>query len=163
MAKLIIIRGNSGSGKSTIASKLQQHFGLKTMLLAQDVIRREIVRVKDGQNNLAIDLIKKMAEYGSQHCEVVIIEGILYTEWYGKMLSELFINFESVHAFYYDVSFEETLKRHQTKSNHKDFSIEDMKRWWKTNDILDIKNEKIIHEEMTIEESFSFILESFDQ
>ena len=37
--KLIILRGNSGSGKTTIAKELQQVFGNNTMLISQDVIR----------------------------------------------------------------------------------------------------------------------------
>ena len=45
--RLFIIRGNSASGKSTIAKKLQLELGYGTMLIPQDVIRREIVRVKD--------------------------------------------------------------------------------------------------------------------
>ena len=36
--KLIILRGNSGSGKTTIAKELQQVFGNNTMLISQDVI-----------------------------------------------------------------------------------------------------------------------------
>ena len=40
MKKLITLRGNSGSGKTTIARALQEKFGKNTMLLSQDVIRR---------------------------------------------------------------------------------------------------------------------------
>lgn len=40
MRKLIILRGNSGSGKTTIAKELQNRFGTNTMLISQDVIRR---------------------------------------------------------------------------------------------------------------------------
>ena len=38
MPKLIILRGNSGSGKTTIAKELQNSFGRNTMLISQDVI-----------------------------------------------------------------------------------------------------------------------------
>lgn len=44
--KLIILRGNSGSGKTTIAKELQQVFGNNTMLISQDVIRRDMLKVK---------------------------------------------------------------------------------------------------------------------
>ena len=56
MKKLIILRGNSGSGKSTIAKELQKQFGNNTMLISQDMIRREVLKVKDGENTLAIPL-----------------------------------------------------------------------------------------------------------
>lgn len=36
--KVIILRGNSGSGKSTIAKALQKRFGYGTMLISQDII-----------------------------------------------------------------------------------------------------------------------------
>ena len=44
MKKLITLRGNSGSGKTTIARALQEKFGKNTMLLSQDVIRRDILK-----------------------------------------------------------------------------------------------------------------------
>lgn len=34
MNKLIVLRGNSGSGKTTIAKELQQMFGNNTMLIS---------------------------------------------------------------------------------------------------------------------------------
>lgn len=40
MKKIIILRGNSGSGKTTIAKELQKQFGRNTMLISQDGIRR---------------------------------------------------------------------------------------------------------------------------
>ena len=52
--KLIILRGNSGSGKTTIAKELQQVFGNNTMLISQDVIRRDMLKVKDGENTKAL-------------------------------------------------------------------------------------------------------------
>ena len=59
MTKLIVLRGNSGSGKTTVAKELQNKFGNNTMLLSQDVIRRDILKVKDGENTLALPLMKK--------------------------------------------------------------------------------------------------------
>lgn len=38
MLKLIILRGNSGSGKPTVAKKLQKISGQNTMLISQDEI-----------------------------------------------------------------------------------------------------------------------------
>ena len=60
MRKLIILRGNSGSGKSTIAKELQSRFGTNTMLISQDVIRRDMLKVKDGENTLALPLMKEL-------------------------------------------------------------------------------------------------------
>jgi adenylate kinase family enzyme len=44
---LIILRGNSGSGKSTTAKALQRKLGRDTLVISQDVIRRDMLWVKD--------------------------------------------------------------------------------------------------------------------
>lgn len=43
MPQLIIIRGNSGSGKTTLAHRLQRALGRNTMVISQDVVRREML------------------------------------------------------------------------------------------------------------------------
>lgn len=57
--KLIILRGNSGSGKTTTAKALQKKFGHGTMLISQDVVRREMLFVKDGPDTEAIKLLNE--------------------------------------------------------------------------------------------------------
>lgn len=46
-SKLILIRGNSGSGKSTLAKALQHELDSGTLLIPQDVVRREMLWVGD--------------------------------------------------------------------------------------------------------------------
>jgi predicted kinase len=48
MKKLIILRGNSGNGKTTVATALQRKIGYNTMRISQDEIRRNMLWVKDG-------------------------------------------------------------------------------------------------------------------
>lgn len=45
MSKLIILRGNSGSGKTTAAKMLQEKFGPNTMLISHDMVRIQILHV----------------------------------------------------------------------------------------------------------------------
>ena len=49
----------------------------------------------------------------------------LHTLFYPKVLS-----------YYYDLTFEETVRRHQTRSKKADFSPANMKRQWKECDFL---------------------------
>ena len=63
MKKLITLRGNSGSGKTTIARALQEKFGKNTMLLSQDVIRRDILKTNDGAGTRANDVLIMLLEY----------------------------------------------------------------------------------------------------
>ena len=57
MGKLIILRGNSGSGKTTVAKALQKKLGRNTMLISQDEDRRNMLWVDDG-------IYKGFAAYG---------------------------------------------------------------------------------------------------
>lgn len=76
MSKLIILRG-------ILEVELQKNFGRNAMLISQDVIRRDILRVKDGENTEAIPLMKELLlAYGIKHSDVVILEGIMYADWY---------------------------------------------------------------------------------
>lgn len=82
MGKLIVLRGNSGSGKTTVAKELQKKFGRNTILISQDVIRRDMLMVKDGEDTRALPLMKELLKYGSTHSDIVILEGIMYADWY---------------------------------------------------------------------------------
>lgn len=167
-SKLIILRGNSGSGKTTIAKQLQQtlqpHFvrdlGRGIMLVQQDVVRREILKVKDTPGNLSIKLMEEMVLFGEEAGYDVILEGILHKDKYGDMLTRLATHFKGrVQAYYFDISFEETLRRHVTKSNSHEFGETEMKEWWQEKDFLGIPNEKIISENMSQDEILAMILE----
>lgn len=161
MRKLIILRGNSGSGKTTIAKELQNRFGRNTMLISQDMIRRDILKVKDGENTPAIALMKELLVYGNIHSDVVILEGIMYADWY-QPLFELAIQLydNEIYAYYFDLPFEETLKRHQTKPNCHEFGEEAMRRWWREKDFSDILNEVSITSEKSIESIVKNIYET---
>lgn len=158
MSKLIIIRGNSGSGKSTLAKELQHKIGRNTLVISQDIVRREMLWAKDGVNTNALPLLKNLLKYGYDNCSYVILEGILYSDWYKPLFDyakELFG--DNISAYYYDIPFEETLKRHKTKQVKFDFGEEDMRRWWREKDYIEIINETIITKEMTIEQALKII------
>ncbi len=74
-AQLIILRGNSGSGKTTTGKALQRELGHGTMLISQDVVRREMLFAKDGPNPEVGQLLLELALYGKSHCNIVILEG----------------------------------------------------------------------------------------
>lgn len=149
-SKLIIIRGNSGSGKTTTAKNLQNHFGLGTLLVSQDTVRREMLKVKDREGNLSIDLIRQIAEYGKDKCEFVIVEGILYKGRYGEMLNNLiqFYNHKA-YTYYYDLSFEETVIRHNSRSKKIEFGVDSLRAWWNPKDYLGVDEETILTHDMS--------------
>lgn len=157
-SKLIIIRGNSGSGKTTIAKKLQRHFGDGTLLVSQDVIRRDMLMVRDREGNPSIDLIRQIAEYGRGKCEYVIVEGILNKNRYGAMLQYLirFFN-QRAYVYYFDLSFEETVKRHNTREKKMEFGEDVLRQWWTPQDYLGVENETIFTDDLSQDEVLQII------
>ena len=148
--KLIIIRGNSGSGKTTVAKEVRTRIGDglsdDTMLVQQDVIRRDILRERDmPDKHSVIKLIEMVVEFGRKQSRTVILEGIFAAKKYGAMLQKLASNFDEVYVYYFDIPFEETLLRHASKSNAHEFGEKEMREWWNEKDYLNMPNEKILH------------------
>ena len=83
---LIILRGNSGCGKTSTARLLQRQLGYGTMLVSQDVVRREMLRVKDSESNPAIQLMYDLCMYGNSVGYTVILESILNNKKYGTKI-----------------------------------------------------------------------------
>lgn len=161
MAKLIILRGNSGSGKTTVAKELQKKFGRNTMLISQDIIRRYMLKVKDKENTEAIPLMIELLKYGKSHCDIVILEGIMYADWYKPLFeaaNQLYLT--EIYAYYFNISFEETLRRHKTKPNRNEFGAEEMKRWWREKDLSSVLNELLITDEKQLQSVVSEIYET---
>ena len=147
MKKLVILRGNSGSGKTTVARALQRKIGFNTMLISQDEIRRNMLWVKDGIDTKALPLMIELLKYGYEHSDIVILEGIMYEEWYNplfKVANELYGS--NVYAYYFDLSFEETVRRHNTRN--REFGEKDMRRWWREKDFSSVLREQAITCEM---------------
>jgi len=161
---LIIIRGNSGSGKTTVAKTLQQKLGHNIMLISQDVIRRDILRVNDGIDTKALPLIKELILYGKDNCDIVILEGILNSSWYQTLFELAKFQFkDKIFAYYYDIPFEETILRHQTKTNCNDFGENDMKRWWNEKDFIEIIKEKILTKNLSVDETVDIIIKDISE
>ena len=153
MPRLILLRGNSGSGKTTVARALQRRFGQNTMLISQDAVRRDMLRAKDGENTPALPLLTALLEYGAAHSGTTILEGILRADWYRPLLvraAELYG--ENLYAYYFDLPFEETLRRHQTKPNRAEFGEKELRDWWREKDFSDALKEQILPPEKNAEE-----------
>ncbi len=155
MPKLIILRGNSGSGKTNVSRELQKRFERNTMLISHDMIRLQILNAKDSE---ALPLITELLKYGRQHSDITVLEGVLPTET-NKPLFETAVKEygAEIYAFYYDLSFEETLSRHNTKPNRADFGETEMRRWWKEKDYIGSIPERTITENMSISDTADMI------
>lgn len=160
MSKLVIIRGNSGSGKTTVAKGLQKKLGHGKMLISQDVVRREMLYVKDGEKPKVEELLFQLAMYGKNNCDVVILEGILNSKWYNNLFERLLKEFENnIFAYYFDIPFEETLERHKQKPNAHEFGEAEMREWWHEKDLLQCIPETLLGQELEKDEIVNMMYE----
>lgn len=145
MSHLVIIRGNSAAGKSTLALNLQLALGHGTANLGEDHLRREILRehaVPDGDN---IGFIAHTTRYCLSIGYNVILEGILYAPYCRTMLQQLIKNHAGPsHLFYLDVPVEETLQRHDLRSTSGGVGPDQIRKWYKPLDLLGIPGEIVI-------------------
>ena len=159
MTKLIIIRGNSGSGKSSVASAVQEQTTPYPMLIEHDYVRRKVLKEKESQDAINAELLYRMTEYGLENGRDVIIEGILRLDKYRSLFERLIkIHPESNYFYYFDIPFEETLARHNTKDNT-DFGEEEMRRWYKEDDETGYGNEIIIPKDNSLDKTVNQIIE----
>ncbi len=146
-SKLIVIRGNSGSGKSTVSRKLRDLFpDVKIALIEQDYIRRNILREQGGVEGVHMDIIKKNVEHCLENNFHVILEGIFHLKLYKELLKYLNDKFINNTFFYLDVSLEETLRRSRTKKDFHEYGEGKVRSWYLEKDYTNFKNEYIIEE-----------------
>ncbi|MFF0546638.1 MULTISPECIES: AAA family ATPase [Nocardia] len=128
---LVGLRGNSGSGKTTVARAVQQRFARASCLVvAQDVVRRTMLRETDAPGAVNIDLIEHVAAFGLARGLIVIVEGILDADRYGEMLERLSMSAGSAMFYSFDLSFAETVRRHASRPQAQEFSPTQMGQWY---------------------------------
>ncbi len=166
MGNLIIIRGNSGSGKTSLSKLLQARFGSNTLRISHDMIRMELLNVHGRESvERSEPLMIELLRYGKANSAVTILEGILPTRDYSHLFeSALTIFGADIYAYYYDLPFDETLRRHMTKPNRDDFGEADMRRWWVERDYLKtipvggVVNERILGAELSLDDAVELIM-----
>jgi hypothetical protein len=128
-------------------------------IVSQDLIRRIVLKERDTPNGATIGLIDLTARHALAHGFHAIVEGILYADHYGEMLRGLYRDYpDRAHFYYFDVSFEESLRRHATKPNAHEFGEREMGEWFRPRDLLPGVPETVIPEMSTLDETVSLIL-----
>lgn len=143
--RLIVLRGNSGSGKSSVAAEVRARHGRGMALVGQDYLRRIVLCERDLPGGANIGLIDTVARYALDHGFHVILDGILDSRRYAAMLDALRRDHRGVSCWYYlDVPFEETMRRHATRPQAAEFGHDEMRRWYRELDLLPGGIEQII-------------------
>jgi len=162
MPKLVVIRGNSGSGKSSVAKEVRARYGRGCALVEQDYLRRIILRERDSHHDPdgrnAPDLIANTTLFALERGYHVVLEGFLWTVRYRDMLTHLLKSTGESHVFYLDVSLDETIRRHAMRPQASEFTPDQMRTWYGAQDTLGTDGEHVIPESSTFAETVDFIV-----
>jgi hypothetical protein len=144
--RLIILRGNSGSGKSSTAAQIRRRHGRRDLaIVGQDNLRRDVLRESDGPGGANIGLIDLVTRYALSHGFHAIVEGIFPADHYAAMLAALIADHRGLTCcYYFDVPFDETLRRHAGKPQAKEFGAAEMAAWYRELDLLPNGVEQVI-------------------
>ncbi|MFG2335196.1 AAA family ATPase [Streptomyces yangpuensis] len=160
--RLVVIRGNSASGKSSVAAGIRHRFGRGLALVGQDNLRRTVLRERDVPGGANIGLIDTVARYALDAGYHVVVEGILYADRYGDMLASLLGDHRGVSRCYYlDVPIEETLTRHASKadSDHLARVTEShLRDWYRERDLLPGGVETVVGADSTLAATIDLVL-----
>ncbi|MCP2014082.1 putative kinase [Deinococcus sp. HSC-46F16] len=150
--QLIVLRGNSGSGKSSVARALRERYGYGMAWVEQDDLRRILLREHDVPGGKNIELIALNVRYALEHGYHVVLEGILTARHYGPMLERLHREHgEASHFYRFDLPFEETVRRHATRPQAREFGVDLMRGWYQERDGLAFVAERLIPAGSTLE------------
>lgn len=128
--KLVILRGPSGAGKSTIATRIVRESKRDVMKVVQDLYRKRMTRNSDS-HQLRQEMMLRDTLYALENGYDVVLDGIFNIRKHKELLDELIAKHPSENYFYYfDIPFDETVRRHGTRDKVKQFGAEKMKDWY---------------------------------
>jgi predicted kinase len=158
VTKLVVIRGNSGSGKTSIARALRSRYERGCALIEQDYLRRILLKEPDKPGGLAPALIGQTTRLALEHGYHAVLEGILAAARYRHMIEDLVGGHSGeTHLFYLDVPLEETLRRHAARPQAGEFTTDDMRAWYLPRDRLNLDGEHVIGPTPTLDQAIDLI------
>lgn len=142
---------------------MREQYGRGLAIVSQDVLRREILHVKDEPVNPAIGLIDLTARYALDHGYHVVVEGIMSCASYGEMLAGL-VHDHTGHSacFYYDLEFDETVRRHGLKAQAGEYGADLMREWYRERDLIPALHETIFGPEVSLDQAVRTMMRAVD-
>lgn len=157
--RLIVLRGNSGSGKTSTAEAVRARRAGRVVVVSQDSLRRDLLRVPDTADGPHYAVIERTVRAALERGVDVVLEGILVRQRYAPLLTRLATAHRGVTVpYYFAVSWPETLRRHTARPEAAAFGAAAMRRWFCPDDQLDWPGERIIPETASLEETTRRVL-----
>lgn len=164
--RLVVIRGNSATGKSSVAQGLRDHYGRGIAIVGQDVIRRNVLREHDTARGANIALLSRIAREALNAGFHVVLEGILYADRYGHMITSLVRDHRGVSLCYYlDVPLETTFARHASKPDAaylQQVTDSHLASWYRELDLLPGGLETVVPADSTLQDTIARIMREAD-
>ena len=109
------------------------------------------------------DLIALLTRYALANSPAVVIEGMMSSDLYADLLRDL-SGAPGVESwfYYFDVPFEETVSRHESRDKAGSFGRDELARWWAEDDLLPFVEERMIDATSSAAESASRIVGEAD-
>lgn len=131
--RLVILRGDSASGKTTAALALREKLGPKVALIHQDYFRREILTNDDRpqRSRDAGILIVGAARDALNLGYDVILDGIFNLRDYSALFEHLHDGHRGQTRIYqFDIGLDETIRRHAGRPLSKEFGEDKIRDWY---------------------------------
>lgn len=122
-----------------------------------------MLRERDIDGGIAPGLIAQTVRFALDHGYHVVLEGILARARYGAMLTDLcHAHRGHTAAFYLDISWEETLRRHATRPQASEFGEAEMREWFLPRDLLGVPGERIVDQGLSQAETVALVAGELD-
>lgn len=131
--RLIILRGDAASGKTTTALALRPLLGERTALIHQDQFRRELLHGPDRLRRAAdaCVLILGVARQALDLGYDVILDGVFNLRDYAEPLRRLHDDHLGTTLIYqFDVGIDETIRRHSGRALAAAFGEDKLREWY---------------------------------
>lgn len=156
--KLIVLRGPSGAGKSTVAKFLHERVTNKTALVEQDYYRYVMFNNLDSDLEAPRYVMFAGIQAALNHGYDVIVEGFMgmgkYKPYFDALLAQ---HPTENHFFYFDIAFEESVRRHKTRLKSEGLNESKMHELYLRSSPSGYLNEQIIGENASKEYACSLI------
>ena len=116
-----------------------------------------------GDAELTVRCAEELLRWSAERGGLTILEGILDGDKYGGLFAQLPGIFSRIHAYYLDIPFEETLRRHATRPQAADFGEDAMRRWYRAENPAGVIPETVFGPDMDVEDMVDRILFDLDE